>query len=107
MKKELKFVCFCNLTGINKKIEAYFKGYQFKLKSESGENLFFTYGNEVFNLIAFNPLKWNSQIVVMVKRNEIYVYAAITSFPHRVTRKKELVWDLFLSNLKTHLTKED
>jgi hypothetical protein len=81
-------------------VKKYFIDQGFILKSESAEELNFTRGNYLLNMVTFNPLKWKSNIVVSFQRASMHAFFDISTFGQTISKKENQLWDVFISNLK-------
>jgi len=104
MEKHYNFSVSQNKLGVNKLIREYFCQRGFAIQSEEPNKLFFTMKrNVLLNLITANPLKWNSQVIVLRRGTEITTHANISVFKIRIPKNTDQVWDQFFANLESNL----
>ncbi len=103
MKKEIIFNLqdigsFSNLT------KDYFFGSDFRMLSESKDQICFTKGSLLNNMVTSNPLNWKSEVKITVRNDMVLANFEINTYGQLVTPKEENLWNLFIENYKESIT---
>ncbi|HVG42657.1 MAG TPA: hypothetical protein VM888_13690 [Chitinophagaceae bacterium] len=105
MRKEISFFVSEN-NQLTKKVIDYFIQFEFKLVEHNGNCLKFSHGSTLFDTWKTNPLKWGSEISVFITDNKIDADFCVDSDAQMNTKEEEAVWETFIENFQTYMTKE-
>jgi hypothetical protein len=103
VKINIEFNTKNTLTDNIDKTKKYFINNKFELVKNTTDTLTFKRGNILLNMVAFNPLKWKSNITINfggISNNSIKLEADITTTGQLVTDKENELWNKFINNYK-------
>lgn len=91
-----------------KRIKNYFLFNGFKVNKSDDTSIEFKRGSLMLNKITFNPLKWKSQIkIILSKENIVTSIFEIDTKDQLVTNKEIALWESFIENYKKSIVFED
>lgn len=91
-----------------KRIKNYFLFNGFKVNKSDDTSIEFKRGSLMLNKITFNPLKWKSQIkIILSKENIVTSIFEIDTTDQLVTNKEIALWESFIENYKKSIVFED
>jgi hypothetical protein len=103
MKKQITFgVSDTDLFFVS--TEKYFSAAGFKKISQTDNQILFSKGGALGNLIAFNSLNWKSAVKITLHDAIAVTEFNINTVGQLVTPKEEGLWDTFIENYKLSIT---
>jgi len=103
MKRYLQFEIESD-SQLSKKVINYFDRSGFKLLEQNDNCLKFTFNSSILNTWTFNPLKWKSDIVVLINGKEIKAKFLIDTSAQIVTAEVKEAWQVFIDNFRQYIT---
>jgi hypothetical protein len=82
----------------------YFSKAGFQQTSRTENQITFTKGSTLRNMVTFNPLNWKSEVKVTLQNDTVVAYFDINTTGQLITHKEEKMWDIFVENYKTSVT---
>jgi len=102
MKRYLQFEIESD-SQLSKKVINYFDRSGFKLLEQNDNCLKFTFNSSILNTWTFNPLKWKSDIVVLINGKEIKAKFLIDTSAQIVTAEVKEAWQVFIDNFRQYI----
>lgn len=84
----------------------YFEKSGFKMAHSSKQQIEFTRGSFLGNLVVFNPLKWKSKIVVVLTDIDLKVHLKLKTTGQMVTEREIETWKEFIDNYESFLNND-
>jgi len=104
MKRQIVFEV-SDTEQLAKRVIDYFKQFGFKLIDETHGGLKFGHSSTLFELWKANPLKWGSEISILLTGNKITADFCVETDAQMNSIEEEVVWDTFIEGFQTHMTK--
>jgi hypothetical protein len=102
MKRHLQFKIERD-SQLSKKVFNYFDRSGFKLVEQNDNCLKFTFNSRILDTWIFNPLKWKSDIVVLINDKEIKAKFLIDTSAQIVTAEVKEAWQVFIDNFRQYI----
>ena len=88
---------------LSKKVINYFDQSGFKLVEQNDHSLRFRYSSGLLATWIFNPLKWNSDVVVVTTEKGIKAKFLIDTTAQIVTTEVKEAWKIFIDNFRQYI----
>lgn len=82
----------------------YFSEYGYRVFKETDDHLVFTRGSLLSNFFTFNPLKWKTQVNVVLTEDSLNCDFLISTIGQVPTKSEEQSWEVFIDNLRRFIT---
>lgn len=90
---------------LTKKVIDYFVKFDFTLVEQNDNCLKFKHESTLFDPWKTNPLKWGSEISVLINNNTIVAEFCIDTEAQMNTKEEDTVWNTFIENFQSYMTK--
>lgn len=105
VKKRINFEV-SNPIQLRDRVITYFTQSGFKSANTNDEVLLFTHSGSVFDAWKSDPLKWGSEITVLLEGEKIVADFLVDTDGHLNTVEQTNVWVVFINNFKLFLTSD-
>ena len=103
MKRQIVFK-LDDTSSFFKNTTDYFSPMGFKKVIDSENQIVFTKGSLLLNMVTFNPLNWKSDIKITLQDSTVVADFDINTTGQVTTPKEEKLWDVFVENYKVSVT---
>lgn len=102
MKRRIK-IDVINTYNLDKKVIDFFKSYDFELVETQNEILKFRQSSSLLDAWKTNPLKWGSEISILLCDKTIVAEFIVDTDAQMNTKEEKKVWETFIENFKNYV----